>query len=170
VNKVVEKTMLLLLSHEAFHGIQVVRSFQEPSLWALADEGLLQQVLVNILMNAAQAMPKGGRISIATEARPVKPWQKGTVSVGRRFDPDEEAAIITVADSGPGIPQEGLPHIFEPFFSTKGTGRGVGLGLAICHSIIEGLKGAIAVESRLGLGTTFYILLPSDKGGPSHGG
>ena len=170
VNKVVERTTLLLLSHKAFHGIQVVQRLQEPSPWALADEGLLQQVLVNILMNAAQAMPKGGRISIATEARPVKPWQEGSVSVGRCFDPDEEAAIITVADTGPGIPHEDLPRIFEPFFSTKETRRGVGLGLAICHSIVEGLKGAIAVESRFGLGTTFHILLPSDRGGPSHGG
>ncbi len=170
VNKVVERTMLLLSSHNAFQGIQVMQKFQEPSPLALADEGLLQQVLVNILMNAAQAMPKGGRISIATEARPVKPWQEGIVSVGRCFDPDEEAAIITVADTGPGIPHEDLPRIFEPFFSTKETRRGVGLGLAICHSIVEGLKGAIAVESRSGLGTTFYILLPSDRGGPSHDG
>ena len=169
VNKVVEKTMLLLLSHEAFYGIQVDQRLQEPSAWALADEGLLQQILVNILMNAAQAMHKRGRITIVTEAGPVKPWQKGTVSVGRRFDRDEEVAIITVADNGPGIPQEDLPHIFEPFFSTKETGRGVGLGLAICHSVIEGLKGAIAAESRLGLGTTFYILLPSNGGEPSHG-
>jgi signal transduction histidine kinase len=137
---------------------------------ALADEGLLQQVLVNVLMNAAQAMPRGGRISIGTEAGPVKPWQERTISVGRRFDPDEDAAIMTVADSGPGIPQKDLPRMFEPFFSTKETGKGVGLGLAICHSIIEGLQGAIAVESRRGLGTTFYILLPPDGGGQTHGG
>ncbi|MEE9153578.1 MAG: ATP-binding protein [candidate division NC10 bacterium] len=170
VNKVVEKTMLLLLSHEAFHGIEVIRHLQEPSPWALADEGLLQQVLVNVLMNAAQAMPRGGRISIGTEAGPVKPWQEGTISVGRRFDPDEDAAIMTVADTGPGIPQKDLPRIFEPFFSTKVTGKGVGLGLAICHSIIEGLQGAITVESRRGPGTTFYILLPPDGGGQPHGG
>ena len=170
VNKVVEKTMLLLLSHEAFHGIEVIRHLQEPSPWALADEGLLQQVLVNVLMNAAQAMPRGGRISIGTEAGPVKPWQEGTISVGRRFDPDEDAAIMTVADTGPGIPQKDLPRIFEPFFSTKETGKGVGLGLAICHSIIEGLQGAIAVESRRGPGTTIYILLPPDGGGQPHGG
>jgi signal transduction histidine kinase len=171
VNKVLEKTMPLVLSHRAFQGIQVMQKFQEPSPWALADEGLLQQVLVNILMNAAQTMPKEGRVSIATEAKAVKLRQEATIiSVGRRFDPDEEAAIITVADSGPGIRQEDLPRIFEPFFSTKETGKGVGLGLAICHSIIEGLKGAIAVESRLGLGTTFYILLPSDGGGQPHGG
>jgi signal transduction histidine kinase len=77
---------------------------------------------------------------------------------------------MTVADSGPGIPQKDLPRMFEPFFSTKETGKGVGLGLAICHSIIEGLQGAIAVESRRGLGTTFYILLPPDGGGQTHGG
>jgi signal transduction histidine kinase len=170
VNEVVERTMLLLSSQKMFRGIQVVQRLQEPPPVALADERLLQQVLVNILMNAAQAMPNGGRISIATEARPFKLWQEGTASIGRRFTPDEEAAIITITDTGPGILRENLPRIFEPFVSTKETGKGSGLGLAICHSIIEELKGAIMVESHLGLGTTFYIVLPSDGGALSHDG
>ena len=170
VNEVVERTMLLLSSQKMFRGIQVVQRLQEPPPGALADERLLQQVLTNILMNAAQAMPNGGRISIATEARPVKLWQEGTASIGRRFAPDDEAAIITITDTGPGILRENLPRIFEPFVSTKETGKGSGLGLAICHSIIEELKGAIMVESHLGLGTTFYVVLPSDGGAPSHDG
>lgn len=169
INGVVERTMLLLLSQKAFRDIQVIRRLQEPSPWALADERLLQQVLVNILVNAAQAMPKGGKISIATELQPVRAWPDGIVSVGRHFDPDEEAAVISVADTGSGIPREDLQRIFEPFFSTKEVGKGVGLGLAICHSLIEELKGAITVESRLGRGTTFSILLPNG-GVKSHGG
>ncbi len=170
VNGVVERTMLLLSSHRMFRGIQLIQRLQEPSPFALADERLLQQVLVNVLMNAAQAMPNGGRIGIATEDRPVEKWPEGTIAVGRPFGPDEKAAIITVADTGPGIPQEDLPRIFEPFFSTKETGKGVGLGLAICHSLIEAMKGAILVESHLGLGTTFSILLPLAGGAPSYDG
>jgi signal transduction histidine kinase len=170
VNEVVERTMLLLSSQKMFRGIQVVERLQEPPAFALADERLLQQVLMNILTNAAQAMSNGGRISIAAEARPVKFWQDGTISVGRRFAPDDPATIITIADTGPGIRQEDLLRIFEPFVSTKETGKGSGLGLAICHSIIEGLKGAIMVESHLGLGTTFYIVLPSDGGALPHDG
>lgn len=170
VNRVVERTMLLLSSQKLFRGIQVIQRLQEPSPFALADERLLQQVLVNVLMNAAQAMPNKGRISIATEARPVEKWPEGTIAAGRPFGPDEKAAIIAIADTGPGIPQEDLPRIFEPFFSTKETGKGVGLGLAICHSLIEAMKGTILVESHLGLGTTFYILLPLAQGAPSYDG
>jgi len=87
------------------------------------------------------------------------------VQVGQeisRFKPGDRVAVITVADTGPGIPGQDLPRIFEPFFSTKETGKGVGLGLAICHSIIEELGGSITVQSRAGLGTTVCILLPPD--------
>jgi two-component system cell cycle sensor histidine kinase/response regulator CckA len=162
--------MLLLSSQKMFRGIQLIQRLQEPSPFALADERLLQQVIMNVLMNAAQAMPQGGRINIITEIGPVKEQPEGTIAVGRPFGPDGEAATIAIADTGPGIPQEDLPRIFEPFFSTKETGKGVGLGLAICHSLIEAMKGAIVVESHLGLGTTFYILLPLAEGAPFYDG
>lgn len=170
INGVVERTMLLLSSQKMFRGIQLIQRLQEPSPFALADERLLQQVIMNVLMNAAQAMPQGGRINIITEIGPVKEQPEGTIAVGRPFGPDGEAATIAIADTGPGIPQEDLPRIFEPFFSTKETGKGVGLGLAICHSLIEAMKGAIVVESHPGLGTTFYILLPLAEGAPFYDG
>ncbi|MBI4737561.1 MAG: hybrid sensor histidine kinase/response regulator, partial [candidate division NC10 bacterium] len=122
---------------------------------------LLQQVLVNILMNAAQAMPEGGELTVATGQGPASGGEDG-VTVGKAFAPYDQAATITVADTGPGIAEGDLPRIFEPFFSTKETGKGVGLGLAICHSIVEELGGTINIRSAPGLGTTVRILLPAD--------
>ena len=111
-----------------------------------ASESRLGQVLVNLLVNAAQAITEGGaaanRIRIATR----------TDAVGR--------AVISVSDSGSGIPPEVLGRIFDPFFTTKPVGVGTGLGLFICHGIVKALGGEITVESKLGAGTTFRILLP----------
>ncbi|MEK7362708.1 MAG: HAMP domain-containing sensor histidine kinase, partial [candidate division NC10 bacterium] len=82
-------------------------------------------------------------------------------AVGRVFQPGAPTVAIAVSDSGPGIPREHLERIFEPFFSTKGRGEGAGLGLAICHSIIELLHGALVVELPPGGGTTFRVVLPA---------
>ncbi len=81
--------------------------------------------------------------------------------MGRAFAPDDEVVAIHVTDQGPGIPPDHLGRIFEPFFSTKGRGRGSGLGLAICHSLIEVLDGALVVQTELGAGTMVRVLLPT---------
>jgi PAS domain S-box-containing protein len=111
-----------------------------------ASESRLGQVLVNLLVNAAQAITEGGaaanRIRISTR----------TDAAGR--------AVISVSDSGSGIPPEVLGRIFDPFFTTKPVGVGTGLGLFICHGIVKALGGEITVESKLGTGTTFRVLLP----------
>jgi signal transduction histidine kinase len=99
-------------------------------------------VLVNLVTNAVQATPAGGRIVISS--RPGK---------------NNEAVKISVADTGKGIPPEFLPHIFDPFFSTKGEG-GTGLGLSVSYGIIKNHHGEIRVESKVGVGTTFTIVLP----------
>jgi len=106
------------------------------------DEHQIQQVLVNLVTNAVQAMLPGGRLFIAS--RPGK--------VG-------DSVEISVMDTGKGIPPEFLPHIFDPFFSTKGEG-GTGLGLSVSYGIIKHHKGEIRVESKVGVGTTFTIELP----------
>lgn len=170
INEIVERTLLLLSSQELFRGIQVIQQLQEPPPFALADEQFLQQVLMNILMNAAQAMSNGGRIKIGTDARPFRLGHGESIAVGRRFAQDDRVAIITIADTGPGIRQQDLRRIFEPFVSTKETGKGSGLGLAICHSIVEALKGAILVESHSGGGTTFHVVLPVGGDAVSHAG
>jgi two-component system NtrC family sensor kinase len=143
-----------------------------PRAWT--DSALLQQVLINLIVNAAQAMPDGGTLKIGT--RSVR--REGAVPARRRGDPPgedfaamrraepslrrgEPAAVITVADTGCGISSDILPHIFDPFFTTKEPGRGTGLGLAVVHGILDMLQGTIRVKSDPGKGTTFTVTLPS---------
>ena len=120
-----------------------------------ADEGQMRQVIQNIVINAKEAMPGGGIIQISVEETSVRE---------KELPPLEEGAYVKISakDHGPGIPKENLARIFDPYFSTKGMGtqKGLGLGLAICYSIVRSHAGHITVESDLGVGTTFHIYLP----------
>ncbi len=121
------------------------------------DQGQLEQVIINLAVNARDAMAdKGGKLAITTENvrldRPVK--HEGEVV------PPGEYALIQVADSGCGIPKEHLDRIFEPFFSTKDIGAGTGLGLSTVYGIVKQTGGFILVDSAVGAGTTFRIYLP----------
>jgi two-component system NtrC family sensor kinase len=108
----------------------------------------LGEVLVNLLVNALEAMPEGGRLAIAVAAEPTRP------------DTPEAAWVrIDVSDTGPGVSQEDLDRLFEPFFTTKAAGSG--LGLAITSGIVERHGGSVAVDSRPGAGTTFSVRLPT---------
>jgi two-component system NtrC family sensor kinase len=111
------------------------------------DGGQIQQVLVNLVMNAAEAMPEGGRLWLRT-----------------RVEGDD--AVIEVEDEGSGIPEAILPRIFDPFFTTKGEGKGVGLGLAVVYGIVDSHGGAIDVCSGAGSGTRFTVRLPLQATGP----
>ena len=108
-----------------------------------ADAGLMQQVLVNLVLNARDAMPHGGKLAIATCAAPN----------GR--------ARLTVSDTGCGMDPETKRRVFEPFFTTKGVGEGTGLGLSTCHGIVRQAGGSISVDSEPGRGTVFEVLLPA---------
>ena len=124
-----------------------------------AQKERLQQVFINIILNALDAMPGGGQLTIQTGQQ------------GRQ-------AIIKIADTGLGIKPEHLPRVFDPFFTTKGIGKGTGLGLSISFAIIKEHEGQILVDSQVGQGTTFTIILPvnlaekdlkqSGRGGISH--
>lgn len=124
-----------------------------------ADSNQIQQVLMNLLVNAGQAMPEGGTITIETSQ----------VSVGEDkalLDNIQPGLYIqlTVTDTGKGIEKEAINKIFDPFFTTKSIGQGTGLGLAMAYGIISNHSGSISVESRINQGSTFTILLPiSDK-------
>ena len=112
----------------------------------IANKARLGQVLLNLLVNAAHAIPDGDPES--TE-----------ISVATRCD-DRGRVIIEVRDTGAGIPDDVKRRIFEPFFTTKG-GRGSGLGLSICQSIVTALGGGITFESQLGRGSSFHVVLPA---------
>ena len=123
------------------HHIQVTKTVspQLPKVWADPDH--LNQVFLNLILNACQAMPEGGTLSLALR-------------------PTDSMVEVTVQDTGCGIPQEQLSKIFDPFFSTKAVGEGTGLGLTVVHGILQEHQGAIRVKSVPGQGTSFMVSLP----------
>ncbi len=115
----------------------------------------LEQLAMNLAINARDAMPRGGRLTFEMRERVLSQGEVGALMAGPYVE-------LAVRDEGTGISEQALPHVFEPLFSTKGEG-GTGLGLATCSSIVAQLGGSIAVETVLGQGTTFRILLPALK-------
>jgi PAS domain S-box-containing protein len=127
----------------------------EADLWPVeADEGQLVQVLNNLLLNAAQAMPGGGRVVVRASNRPAAGDEGPRVQ-------------IAVEDDGAGIPADLLPRVFDPYFTTREKGHG--LGLAVVHSIVRAHGGRVSVDSRPGLGSTFTVELPASPGGVAAG-
>ena len=117
-----------------------------------ADRSMLDQVLLNLAINVRDAMPNGGNLSIETRA----------VEVREGVDvPPGRYALLSVSDSGTGMDAEALSRLFEPFFTTKEAGKGTGLGLATVFGIVKQHQGSISVQSKVGHGTTFTILLPA---------
>lgn len=148
--KLIESSLVLLEREMQKYRVVIEAQF-EPSPLALACGNEIQQVLLNLLTNARQAMPRGGRIVI-------------------RVAPDVAANTVdlTVRDSGTGIPAEQLPKIFDRYFTTKAgpdaSGKGgTGVGLAMCREIVEAHQGKIRVESTVGVGTAFTLKLPVAK-------
>jgi two-component system NtrC family sensor kinase len=107
----------------------------------LLDAEALKQIIINIGLNAIQAMPDGGKLTI--ECRELG-----------------DELILIFQDTGIGIAEENLPHIFDPFFTTKGVGEGTGLGLAVTYSLVQRMNGKISVDSRPGEGTLFTLTIP----------
>lgn len=150
INAIIQKTLTLVQNMIDVANIETNLQFAEGIPHVFADEHQMQQVFVNLITNAVQAMRSGEKLFIGTRT-------------GRQGDTVE----ITVMDTGKGIPPEFLPHIFDPFFSTKGEG-GTGLGLSVSYGIIKNHRGEIRVESKVGVGTTFTIELPIWKGAVKH--
>jgi len=134
--------------------IEIEVDLPQEALFIEADPSQLQQVLLNIAVNARDAMPTGGRLRIEARSVDVEAPAVPYVRPGR-------FVRLTLSDTGSGIPPHILPHIFEPFFTTKEVGQGTGLGLAVAYGIIKAHGGWIDVESELGRGTRFHLYLPS---------
>jgi len=152
LDKVLDDTLALITKQAAFFNVVVLKEY-DPELPAVqANRSELQQVFMNILMNAAQAMEENGTIRIVT--RPAAA---------------EDTVEVLISDTGHGIPPEDVGRIFDPFFSTKPSGQGTGLGLSITYGIITSHKGTIQVDSELGKGTTFTIRMPAAMGAAPDG-
>jgi CheY-like chemotaxis protein len=122
----------------------------------LADQTQLQQIVLNLCVNARDAMPQGGAITVTTSIRP------GSELVSRHHtaEPGRRYACLDVSDTGTGITPEVRARLFEPFFTTKQLNQGTGLGLAVVYGITSSHQGFIDVESALGVGSTFHVYLP----------
>ena len=135
-----EESIDLILFQARTQKVEIRRVFPEGSLPVLGDKSQLKQLFLNLLLNAVQAMPAGGTLTVEALRK------EGT------------KAVVAVADTGDGIPDENMDRIFDPFFTTKK--GGTGLGLSICYNIVKSHGGDIEVKSRVGQGTTILVSLP----------
>lgn len=142
LNKVITTTLDLVATQAIFKGVTVTRNLNPLLPKVILDVGQMQQVFINIIMNAAEAMGGNGSLEVST-----------AVAEGNSH------VVTSIRDTGPGIPEE-IRKIFDPFFTTKPLGKGTGLGLSIAFGIVRKHNGLIEVETEVGKGTSFHIKLP----------
>jgi len=148
VNLTVEFVLDFLCYEAARRGVSLMRNLDHRLPVVRVDSNVLKQIVINIAMNALQAMePEGGRLLVESSAL------------------DSSEVCITISDTGPGIAGESLARIFEPYFTTKRPGEGTGLGLFVTRTLVENLGGRIEVSSAPGEGTSFTVMLPVDEHG-----
>jgi two-component system, NtrC family, sensor kinase len=143
LNRVVLEVLRLLDRQPQFRAMRLRTELSTAPLWVRVDRLKIHQVLVNILLNALDAMREGGQLTIRTG-----------------FSERTGFCRVAVSDTGSGIRDEDMAHLFEPFFTTKDVGRGLGLGLAIAYGIVTQHGGTIDVQSQWGVGSTFRVVLP----------
>jgi len=150
VNDILQSSLDLMRLDKRMKNTIEISTNLDPALpKTMIDEGQLSQVFINIILNALDAMPEGGRLSVSTTQG--------------RDEQGHEAVFISFSDTGVGIPPENIAKIFDPFYTTKEAGKGTGLGLAVSYNIVKRFKGDIKVESKVGAGTTFTVILPVEK-------
>jgi two-component system NtrC family sensor kinase len=150
VNDLLDRCIELLSHQPLFHDVEVLRDLQSDLPQITGDPGQIQQVLTNIIINAANAMSGKGRLTISS-----------------RFNPQSSEVLLGFADTGPGIPTEILDKIFEPFFTTKRPGEGTGLGLSVAYGIVQQHGGTILAENSPVCGAVFTVHLPLESTEPA---
>ncbi|KPL17838.1 MAG: hypothetical protein AMJ92_10765 [candidate division Zixibacteria bacterium SM23_81] len=144
---ILDRCTQLVEHHLKLNNVELVKDYQQGKAEVICDKDQIQQCFLAVLDNAVEAMPEGGTLTIQTTA-----------------DQDRRKIKVEIHDTGSGISDADLPHIFEPFYTTKKEGKGVGLGLSVCYGIIERHNGEIAVKTRVGQGSNFIIELPLRQG------
>ena len=144
MNRIVETTLSLVAHKLAISNVTVQQDLAAKLPLVYCDASQIQQVVLNLLLNAAEAVQSRPQAGIRVSTRLAAPG----------------AVTLSVRDSGEGIPAGNLSRIFDPFFTTKGEGKGVGLGLAVSYGIVEAHGGEIEVNSKVGEGTEFVVKLP----------
>ncbi|HEV2837146.1 MAG TPA: ATP-binding protein, partial [Pyrinomonadaceae bacterium] len=145
VGRVLDDTLQLLEPQLRRSQIEIVRNYSKDAPEAYANAGKLQQVFTNLLLNARDAIPDGGKIFVSTSTA------------------EDGSLVAEISDTGIGIAPENVAKIYDPFYTTKGVGRGTGLGLAVTYGIVQEHAGRISVDSTPGHGTTFRIILPAAR-------
>jgi two-component system cell cycle sensor histidine kinase/response regulator CckA len=153
---VVVEAVLQMLQRVLGEHIHIHCHYHPEALLIRADQGMMDQILLNLTVNARDAMPNGGQVTIKTATVEFDESAAAQMAGARAGS----FACLSVSDAGAGIPPEILPRIFEPFFTTKEIGKGTGLGLATAFGIVQQHNGWINVISQVGQGTTFHIYLP----------
>jgi signal transduction histidine kinase/ActR/RegA family two-component response regulator len=151
VNQVVRETLALRAYEQHVSNITIIDALAAGLPQVFADGHQVQQVLLNLIINAEQAMLSANGRGILV----VRTWH----------DPTQQAVVLEINDDGPGIPDDLQPKIFDPFFTTKEVGQGTGLGLTVAYAIVQEHAGRIRLESRLGRGASFFVELPVGGGG-----
>jgi two-component system NtrC family sensor kinase len=146
LNTIVDRAVKLVSHQLELQGVQLEKLFVQNLPACYCDGPQIQQAVLALLVNAAEAMPQGGKLTVVTE-----------------LDPAGGAVVLRIIDTGPGIPDDVLPHIFEPFYTTKEDQHRTGLGLAVARSIIEQHGGRLTVQSQVGKGTEFALTLGLDN-------
>jgi signal transduction histidine kinase len=152
INQMIEETASLISHQKAFNTIILEMNLQSGLPYVMADKQQFQQVMINLFINAMDAMPDGGKLIVTTE--PYTAANKDT-------PPSPPDIRIIAEDTGEGIGKEHINRIFDPFYTTKSAGKGTGLGLSVSLRIIESFGGKISVKSSPGKGTAFTIILPA---------
>jgi PAS domain S-box-containing protein len=154
LRKVLDESLQLVAQQAKTQSVRLVRRFDEAGHQILGDTDQLKQAFLNFFLNAIQAMPDGGTLTVSTERTSKNPvtLMSGGYSLRGWL-------IVTIQDTGTGIRPEHIRHIFDPFFTTKGTGTG--LGLSVAHGILQEHGAAVDVDSTVGQGTTFTLMLPT---------
>ena len=146
INQVVRETLALRAYEQRVSNVAVIDALAAGLPQVFADGHQVQQVLLNLIINAEQAMLQANG--------------RGVLVLRTWHDPDQESVVLEINDDGPGIPDEVQPKIFDPFFTTKEVGKGTGLGLTVAYAIVQEHGGRIRLESRVNSGTSFYVEMP----------
>jgi two-component system NtrC family sensor kinase len=142
--KIIDKSVTVIKHHLEMHGITLIKDYQELPNEIYCNAHKMQQALMSLLINSIEAMPNGGKIIL-------------------NLTREKNNVVLRIIDEGTGIADKDLPHIFEPFYSTKEASTGTGLGLAVVYGIITNHKGKIVVEKTSNQGTTFKVILPQNE-------
>ena len=157
---VIDASLALVHNQLEQRGIRVTKTFADPLPPVMIDAHQMKLVFINLMLNAIQAMPNGGQLSIAGALKELTTGQSVGSRITDLFRPGETAFVCEISDTGIGISKDNLSKIFNPFFTTKPPGEGVGLGLPISATIVEAHRGLLRVQSEEGKGTTVAVTLP----------